>query len=210
MIYDPSVRTWLRLAACAALVLMMGAVPLASGQVSDVYLLSSFANNGNSYNASQQIYIVNPGNNSELSSVCAAIYVFDNTQELLECCSCPISNNGLLTLTVKDITSNPVTAVVPKSGVIKIVSTAYDGSCDAASITPQPRLRAWMVNLQVATIPPPIIFFPPRGKSTPSPVLSVTTFDQSTLGTQEQSFLPLACGFAQFGARGRCTCPAGS
>ena len=206
---DRSIRTLLWLAGCAALAFMAVAAPLASGQVSDVYLISSFANNGNTFNAAQPIYIVNPGGDSEGSSVCAAIYVFDNTQEMLECCSCRISNNGLLTLTVKDLTSNPVTAVVPKSGVIKIVSSAYEGACDATSITPQPRLRAWMVNLQVATIPPPIIFFPPQGTSTPSPVLSVTAFDQSTLGTAEQSFLPLACAFEQSFNRGKCSCPAG-
>lgn len=212
MIYDRSVRTWLRLA-CAALGLMTTATPLALAQVSDVYLVSSFANNANSYNASQPIYIVNPGSDTEgPSSVCAAIYVFDDNQEMVECCSCPISNNGLLKLSVRDLSSQPVTAFVPKSGVIKIVSSSQDGPCDAKSINPQPRLRAWMVNLQVATIPPPVIFFPPRGNSTPSPMLSVTAFDQSALSADEHAFLPQACAFVQFlgTPRGKCSCPAGS
>ena len=212
MIHAHSTRTWLSLGVRAALAIMLAVSPLALGQVSDVYLVSSFANNGNTYNASQPIYIVNPGGDTEGASVCAAIYVFDNSQEMLECCSCPISNNGLLTLTVKDVSSNTIIAIVPKSGVIKIVSSSQDGPCDAtAALNPEPRLRAWMVNLQVATIPPPIIFFPPQGNSTPSPMLSVSAFDQSPLSAAEQSFLPQACSFVQFlgTGRGKCSCPAG-
>src|SRR5260370_42613869 len=38
--------------------------------------------------------------------LCADIYVFDSHEEMNECCSCPVTNNGLLTLSVEDDLTN--------------------------------------------------------------------------------------------------------
>jgi hypothetical protein len=95
------------------------------------------------------------------------IYVFDNFQELKECCGCLITPDGLLELSVnRDLTSNPFNGIKPTNGDIKIVSatataTAFLGvPCDptgggrlsngsfALNITPIPDLRAWSTHFQ--------------------------------------------------------------
>jgi hypothetical protein len=58
-------------------------------------------------------------------NVCANIYVFNDVQELQECCSCPLTPNSLLTFSViNDLTSNPLNQQESLSaGVIKIVGS---------------------------------------------------------------------------------------
>ena len=62
--------------------------------------------------------------------VCAMIYVFDDDEEMGECCGCPISSAGLLTLSVDhDLTSNFVFGNNPDSnsqGAIAIVAAAQN------------------------------------------------------------------------------------
>jgi hypothetical protein len=58
--------------------------------------------------------------------LCANIYVFNDIQEQMECCSCPLTANSLMTFSViNNLTSNPFN---PKesleAGVIKIVGSA--------------------------------------------------------------------------------------
>ena len=61
--------------------------------------------------------------------VCANIYVYNDTQEQQECCSCPLTANALLTLSVtNNLTPNPFNPRESLSaGVIKIVGSA--GAC---------------------------------------------------------------------------------
>jgi len=62
---------------------------------------------------------VSPTNNR-----CANIYVFDDDQEMQECCSCPLSPDGLRTISVvNDLTSNPQFSSPLGVGVIKILSS---------------------------------------------------------------------------------------
>ena len=60
--------------------------------------------------------------------VCAMIYVFDSFQEMEECCGCPITSAGMLTLSVDvDLTDNLVYQGDPSAGydgVIGIVAAA--------------------------------------------------------------------------------------
>jgi len=63
--------------------------------------------------------------------VCANIYVYNDVQEQQECCSCPLSPNELLTLSViNNLTRNPLNPKESLSaGVIKIVgSEPADGA----------------------------------------------------------------------------------
>jgi len=73
----------------------------------------------------------NPGIAGESQQfVCAMIYVFDDDEEMGECCGCPISSAGLLTLSVEhDLTSNFVFGNNPDSntqGAIAIVAAAQN------------------------------------------------------------------------------------
>src|SRR5581483_11948916 len=69
----------------------------------NVYQLNYFSGRNNAAGADSFVRIINSGTNGDpLSSnegkVCANIYMFDSTQEMLECCSCKLTANDLLTL----------------------------------------------------------------------------------------------------------------
>ena len=67
------------------------------------------------------------------------MYVFDNDQQLDECCGCITTPDGLRTFSVtKDLTSNPLIGIVVNNGDVKIVSGAVNNSpCDpTANVTP--------------------------------------------------------------------------
>jgi hypothetical protein len=68
------------------------------------------------------VKLINP--TAANGDLCAMIYVFDDDEELGECCGCPLSPNKLLSLSVKtDLTSNwEGNANDFESGVIKIIS----------------------------------------------------------------------------------------
>ncbi len=196
----------------------------AQAPVHDVYLVSSFENNNNSYRFDQPIRIVNPGRTvveaetaiALVSTICANIYVFNTEQEMLECCSCPVSENGLITVTLSQLTDRSILGAPINAGVIKIVATtptvvAEKAVCDPGSYanTVVPTLRAWMTHFESINTTAPI--------PVSSAFLNVQAFDHSDLSatndlsTSERKFLPTACQFIEFlgSGKGVCRCPAG-
>ena len=126
-----------------ALVLAFSAVAPAQ----DDYRVTYFDNNGAPGAPDATIHVLNPGN----GAVCATIYVWRNDQELSECCSCPISNNGLLTLSVAALTNNPGDHTPgATSGSIAIVADT-NPACDPTAPTPGPDLRVWATHVNVDT-----------------------------------------------------------
>src|SRR5690349_10292942 len=112
-------------AACVLALALMSWGGMAA-QTLDVYLVTYYDNNYLHGTLDSTIRVLNPGlTGSPISpdqgTLCANIYVFDATQEMVECCSCPVTANGLLTISVQDLTENPLT-LTPFRGVIKIVS----------------------------------------------------------------------------------------
>jgi len=85
--------------------------------------------------------------------LCADIYVFDPGQELKECCSCPVSTDGLLTIALHSLTDNPANGVYSGTGVIKLVSDK-SGVCLSGGLptnpVPGPELRAWSINVDTS------------------------------------------------------------
>jgi len=73
------------------------------------------------------VHIVDVGNweNDPLDGdLCANIYVFDDDQEMQECCSCPLTADSVKTISViNDLTSNPQFSSPLGVGVIKIVTS---------------------------------------------------------------------------------------
>ena len=160
--------------ALACLVSIASAVAVAqSTEPADVFQVNYFSNanstTGPTAGRDQEVRVINPGAFAPSyppSSLCAMIYVFDNKQELKECCGCMISSDGLLELSVnRNLTSNPFNGVKPTDGDIKIVSALandfFSGvECDptgggktpsgtyALNIVPTPDLRAWSSHLQ--------------------------------------------------------------
>jgi len=110
-------------------------------------------------NVDNTIRMVNPTFHANgVPGLCAFIYVFDDDEEPIECCGCPISNDGELTLSViENLTSNP--EFLPPDhlrnthGVIEVVSglpnaPASLGFCDptglSGSIVPTANIRSWI------------------------------------------------------------------
>ncbi len=116
------------------LVAALLAVPalFAQGSVpASAYLVAEYSNNANPAVADANIHLINVGTlgtpmtEPGAGNVCANIYVFDNFQEMIACCSCFITPNERVSASVgRDLTGNPLTAALPMSGVIKIVATA--------------------------------------------------------------------------------------
>ena len=180
--------------------LAMAAVPtLAQGPVTGPYLVDYYSNNVGG--ADQTVRLVNFGAagtplTTPVGDVCANIYVFDANQEMAACCSCRITPNGLLTLSVRaQLTFNPVTSVVPVNGDIKIVSTAANGTATCTPLTFNGGLLDSTVgfgtHLQVTA---------------GATFVTETNLPAATLSSGEQSFLTQACQFARYLGSGKGTC----
>lgn len=134
----------------------------------DTFQVNYFSN-ANVSAVDQTVRVINPGAyapNFPPNDICAMIYLFDNKQELKECCGCLITADGLLELSMnKDLTANPFDGAKPKNGDIKIVAAAENTTflgvpCDPTgggvggngkyvlNIVPTPDVRAWSTHYQ--------------------------------------------------------------
>jgi uncharacterized protein YjdB len=96
------------------------------------------------------IRITNPGVTG--ADLCAMFYVYDQNQELSECCGCSVTQNGLRTLSlVSDFNSNPLTGTAPPNGVIQMVPSdpSVNPQCNPASLAPKGVVLGWGSNVQV-------------------------------------------------------------
>jgi len=146
----------------------------------DTHYYVGYYGNANMGFPDAQLDIVNPGSTGGYSAfnpsappgvpfgdLCANVYVFTSDQEMVECCSCFISPNGQIQLSLAvDLTSNPVanSAVVPlpNAGAIKLVSSATNsGACNVSAAegsatqdiagtiySPWGSLRAWNTHVR--------------------------------------------------------------
>jgi hypothetical protein len=144
------------------------------------------------------IYLANPGLLPG-KDICAMVYVFDQTQELNECCGCMISDSGMRTLSLlNDLTSNPLTGKKPRVGEIKIVPSdaSQNPQCDPASLAPAGAVAGWGTNAQ--------------GSGADLQVTE-TPFQNVPLSDYEESFLSNMCSFVKKlgSGKGICSCGTG-
>jgi len=174
-------------------------------------MIGYFSNNpGPGGAADQQIRLVNFGAagtplTSPVGDVCANVYVFDANQEMVACCSCRVTPNGLLTLSIANgLTNNPVTSVVPVNGDVKIVSTAAQGSSACTPLSWNGGFLdssvGFSTHLQVS------------GGTASGTYITETALATPTLGVITQGpegpFLLQACQFARYlgSNKGICSC----
>jgi hypothetical protein len=84
----------------------------------------------------------------------AAIYVFDDSQELQACGYCGISPDGILSEDVKtQLTNNPVTGRVPTRGVIKVISSVNASATGSEALSEglSAGLHGWATHIERAT-----------------------------------------------------------
>lgn len=142
------------------------------------------------------IRITNPAVTGQ--DLCTMIYVFDQAQQMSECCGCMVSQDGLLTLSLeKNLLGNPLIGVPSKSGTIMLVTAdpAANPSCNASAITPEGAAVAWSTHL----------FQRQAGQTSFAPGTE-DTFSTMPLNTTLSSALQAQCSFIQQLGSGQGVC----
>jgi len=128
---------------------------------------------------------------SVTGALCANVYVYNADEEIITCCSCPVTPNGLVSLSAqRDLISNPLTPAIPTSIVIKLVATApVGGSCNnsagaIATATTVPGMVAWGTTLHANT-----------SAAAGTYGVTETAFTPATLSAGEIARLQNNCGF---------------
>ncbi|HEY6331075.1 MAG TPA: hypothetical protein VI756_17225 [Blastocatellia bacterium] len=127
---------------------------------------------------------------SVTGSICANVYVYDPSEEIVSCCSCPVTPNGLVSLSgVSDLINNPLTRGNPTSIVIKILATVpVGGSCNnsallSGTVTLANGLAIWGTKLHANTSAPAGTY-----------AVTETAFTPSSLSAGEYARLAYGCG----------------
>jgi hypothetical protein len=163
---------------------------------------------------------VNPVTAALNGNMCVNVYVLDPQEELVSCCSCYVTPDGLQSLSaVNDLIRNTLTPAIPTSIVVKLVATlagaggtgtSCGNSGSVAGSTSYPiataGLAAWGTTAH-ALGPVSVL---PAGGSTP-PVgttlgLTETPFTPGTLSASELARLNTLCGFMQGNGTGYGIC----
>lgn len=142
---------------------------------------------------------------SSTGNLCVNIYTFAPDEQLISCCACSVTPDGLASLSVRNsLINNTLTGVAPTSVVIKLVATLVIGACNAATITAAglaPGMAAWGTTIHALPVTP----------GTPATTYGVTesAFTDSNLSAAELSRITSLCGFIQtdgsgFGVCGGC------
>jgi hypothetical protein len=120
-------------------------------------------------------------------SICVNVYAFSPDEQMISCCSCPVTPNGLRSLSAQqDLINNTLTPAVPTSIVVKLLaSVPVGGSCAGSAAAPGATtsgMVAWGTS-----------FHPAQGGSTPA--VTETPFIPATLSAGEFSRLTNLCTF---------------
>jgi len=199
----------MRISVLAVVIVSLLTIGVCTAAAQDVFKVNYFDNNAVASSTGvpipdAKVRIDNPG--LTYANLCAMIYVFDADQQMSECCGCVETHNGLRKLSVRnDLASNPLTGVISRNGVIKVVSAAVNNSpCDpTTNVTPRPNLRVWVTHIQDASN---LGSF--GGVVWPT---TETESSDSTLGATELANLQAQCAFIGIlgSGHGICSCGTG-
>ena len=137
-----------------------------------------------------------------VGNICVNVYTFDPAEELISCCACPITPNGLVSLSARqDLISNTLTPGVPTSITVKLLSSLPLPAGGTSVCNPSSPLatnlvrgaRAWATTLHLNTsiLPAPGVY-----QQTETP------FSAVELSASELSKLTSFCGFIQANGSG--------
>lgn len=80
--------------------------------------------------------LAGPGFGGATGNVCVNVYAFSPDEQLISCCSCLITPNGLVSLSVnQDLVNNTLTGVRPNSVVVKLLNTLAGATGTGATCT---------------------------------------------------------------------------
>lgn len=93
-----------------------------------------------------------PGFGGAAGNLCLNVYAFSPDEQLISCCSCLVTPNGLASLSVnQDVISNTLTGVRPNSIVVKVVPSAAGANFTGTSCTNSAALAGSPANPLIAT-----------------------------------------------------------
>jgi hypothetical protein len=149
----------------------------------------------------ETIRIVNPGIQSTASALpdlCANIYVFDAGQELEECCSCDVTANATLALSVAALTANPGNGVPFDSGTVVVIpgTLPSTGFCDASNPNAAPDLEVWGTHLAPGVNRAGAVYA----------AVAETRSPDLTLAGSEETDLATVCGYIETNDSGTGIC----
>jgi len=181
-----------------AIALLLGTTAFAQNIGDDsVYFLTYYSNAHTAGAPAQTVRIVNDGDTG--ANLWATFYVFDDSEELQECCSCAVTPDGLTSESVnEDLTARSLTGRVNTTGVIKVISSSI-AAAGPTNFTnqPAPGLRLWSTHNQ-------------RGAASGTFYKTEAPFAASNLVSSEKTMLETLCFYVNLlGGRGpgvcRCT-----
>ena len=179
-----------------AIALVLGVVSgTALAQDNSTYAVTYYSNANTAGAPDATVRVINDGDTG--GTLCAAFYVFDDSQEMQECCSCPVTADGLIAESVnRYLLSNSLTSFVNVKGVIKVVSTnAPSGSCDPTKGSPTAGIRGWATHIQ---------------RATSGYAITETELHDANLSAAELAGLQQFCSFEIVLGSGRGTCYCGA
>jgi hypothetical protein len=133
---------------------------------------------------------------SVTGAFCVNVYVYDPNEEVVSCCSCPVTPNGLVSLSAQnDLINNPLTQGNPMSIVIKLLATVpVGGSCNNSALlagapTLAPGMAAWGTTIHANATSGPTL-----ASAAGTYAVTETAFTPSTLSAGEFARLAYGCG----------------
>jgi len=162
-----------------------GTTPPTSGY----YFVTYYSNNVPG-GPNETVRIINTGETG--GNLWAAYYVFDDSQELTECCSCVITPDGINSEDVKtNLTANPLTGKVPARGVIKIIGSA---TFNPSAVVPTTGLVGFATHIQAT--------------SATTYAVTEAALANANLAAGEEALLQNLCSYAVAlgSSAGVCTC----
>jgi uncharacterized repeat protein (TIGR01451 family) len=128
-----------------------------------------------------------------LTNICANVYAFSPDEQLISCCSCSITPNALVSLSVNsDLVSNTLTPANPTSVVVKLIATAGT-ACNPSNVATNSLaagMRAWGTKLHALP-------------GTPAAFgVTETSSSPAALSAAELARITSFCGFIQANGSG--------
>jgi len=138
----------------------------------------------------ETIRIINDGDTG--ATLWASFYVFDDSQELQDCCSCAITPDGILSESVNNQLASFAYVLTPKldyRGVIKVIGSSTPAGGPSYTNTLAAGLHGFVTHAQSVAN---------RYPYGPAPyTLTETPLSDSNLASSEKSMLENLCSYAQ-------------
>jgi hypothetical protein len=123
-------------------------------------------------------------------NICANVYLLDPAQEVVACCSCPLTPNHLKSLSFKnDLISNLLTPGTPTSMTAVVLASTTCNAASPGALTLG--LRGWGTTLHALPSAPPATYG-----------VTETPLSSTALSASELSKLTVYCGFIQANGSG--------